>query len=85
MWFSDASIEPVKGAPTVKRICNNCGNKTEHVLVDQPYGLKIGLPFTKRPWLSTHRAYALSCPICGDVSMRISKDEAQALIRRGQA
>jgi len=85
MWFKNASIEPVKGAATVKRVCNNCGNETEHVLVDQPYGLQIGLPFTKRPWLSSHRAYSLACPTCGTLNMRLSKEQAKALITKGQA
>ena len=84
MLFYDASIEPVKGAATLKRVCDNCNNETDHILVDQPCGLKVGLPFAKRPWLSTHRTYGLACPTCGDVSTIISKDEAKAMIRKGQ-
>jgi hypothetical protein len=83
MWFKNASIEPVKGAASLTHTCDNCGNSTEHVLVDQPYGLTLGLPFTKRPWASTHKAYSLCCPTCGS-GFRISKEQAAALIRKGQ-
>ncbi len=79
MFFRNSSSERVPGAKTIKRICNNCGNETVHVLVDQPYGLQVGMPFAKRPLLSTHKAYALSCPICGDTSCRLTKEQAKAL------
>lgn len=83
MRFGNNSVEPVKGAATINRLCDNCNNVTEHFLVDQPYGLGLGLPFSKRPLLSTHRAYGLTCPICHS-GIEISRDEAQALIRRGR-
>lgn len=82
MWFKEASIDPVKNAAHFVMICDNCNNEAPHVLVDQPYGLFIGIPFTKRPWLSSHRAYALGCPVCGELTS-ITKDQAQALIRKG--
>ena len=84
MQFGQHSIELVKGAATVERLCENCNNVTDHNLVDQPTGIGFGIPFTKRPLWSSHRAYYLMCPTCS-WGERISKDEAQALIRRGQS
>lgn len=79
MWFGEHSIEAVTGAGTVKRTCENCGNETEHVLVDQPYGLGFGIPFMKRPLVSTNRAYFLACPTCGGLNLRLTKDQAMGL------
>jgi hypothetical protein len=84
MRFGDSSIEVVKGAAPVRRPCDNCKNVTDHVLMDQPQGLGFGLPFSKRPLWSTHRAYGLVCPTCRS-AVEISKDVALALIRRGQS
>jgi len=82
MWFTKFELKEVVGAGTLEKICDNCGNVGEHTLAEAPYGLGIGIPFM-RPVLSTHRAYALRCPICSDAE-RISKDEAKALMRRGK-
>lgn len=84
MQFGQHSIEVVKGAATVQRICENCGNITDHVLVDQPCGIGFGIPFMKRPLWSINRAYALACPTCS-WGTPISKDQAQSLIRKGQS
>lgn len=82
MQFGQYSIEVVQGAATVRRLCDNCNNVTDHVLVDQPCGVGIGIPFMKRPLWSSHRAHALACPTC-TWATPISKDEAEALIRKG--
>jgi|GEM_PF-2462258 len=84
MQIGQHSVEVVKGAATVKRLCDNCKNACDHVLVDQPTGLGFGIPFMKRPLWSSHRAYGLACPTCSWTTP-LSKDEAQALIRQGQA
>ncbi len=84
MRFGRNSVEVVKRAAQVRRLCDNCKNVTDHALVDEPCGLSFGLPFSKRPLWSTHRAYGLVCPIC-TWAVEISKDEAQALIRKGQS
>ena len=84
MWFTSADIDPVKGAGTIQKACENCNNETEHVLVSQPYGVAFGIPFVKKAQVFSHRAYFLACPTCGFLGDRISKDEAKALIRRGR-
>lgn len=84
MFIGQHSVEIVKGAAGLTRLCENCKNSTEHVLVDQPTGLGFGLPFAKRPLWSSHRLYGLVCPTCSWLT-EITKDEAQALIRKGQA
>jgi hypothetical protein len=80
MWFGEHSIEPVRGATTAALDCDNCSNPTKHVLVDQPHGIGFGIPFMSRPLWSSHRAYALACPICGNISATVSKDQAKALM-----
>jgi hypothetical protein len=84
MRFGEYSVKVVKGAAPVRRLCDNCNNVTDHVLVDQPYGIGFGLPFSKRPLRCMHRAYGLACPTCTS-GVEISKDEAQSLIRKGQS
>ena len=83
MWFKSPDLKPVPEAALLKRTCENCGNETEQILLDHPYGLMLGLPFMKRPWASTHKGYYLGCPICTTV-FRISKEQATALIRKGK-
>jgi hypothetical protein len=82
MWFKQSSIEVVQGADSVTRACENCHNETAHVLVDQPYGLQFGIPFMKRPLLSSHVGYFLACPVCGTLNLRLTKDQAHGLMRR---
>jgi hypothetical protein len=82
MYFGQHSIEIVTDAATVQRLCPNCGNMSEHVLVDQPCGIGFGIPFTKRPFWSSHRAYYLMCPVC-TWGERVSGDIAEALKRKG--
>ena len=84
MQFGQHSIEVVKGAATVEKLCENCNNVTNHLLVDQPHGIGISIAFMKRPLWSSGRDYALMCPTCS-WGEPISKDEAQALIRKGQS
>jgi hypothetical protein len=80
MWFKEASIEVVEEASALEKICDNCNNVSDHVLADQPYGVMVGIPFAKRPWLSSHRQYVLVCPICMHFE-QVSKDVADALVR----
>jgi hypothetical protein len=84
MRFGQKSVEIVKGAATKLRHCGNCENAINHVLMNQPSGVGFSLSFSKRPFCSTHRAYGLVCPIC-TWGFEISKDEAQALIRKGKS
>lgn len=84
MYFTRHSIEAVKGAATVERLCDNCHNVAHHVLADQPTGIGVGIPFMKRPFWSSHRAYFLVCPVCEELAT-VTTDEAQALIRKGAA
>lgn len=84
MQIGHHSVEVVKGAAKVERLCENCKNVRNFVLVDQPTGIGIGLPFMKRPFWSSHRVYALVCPTCSWTEP-LSKDAAQALIRKGQS
>lgn len=84
MWFKEASIEVVEEASALEKICDNCNNVSDHVLADQPYGVMVGIPFTKRPWLSSHRQYVLVCPICMYFE-QVSKDVAAALVRHAQS
>lgn len=86
MIFKENSVEPVKGAATVSRLCLRCNNQTDHILCDQPTGLMLTVPiigmFMKRPLASTSRAYFLGCPICQELT-QVSKDIAEGLIRKG--
>lgn len=82
MWFTHHSIEVVRNSNTVTRSCENCGNEGDHVLVDQPYGVGIGIPFMKRPLVSSHRGYFLACPTCGTLNLRLTKDQAKGLMHK---
>ncbi|AMV16392.1 hypothetical protein [Planctomyces sp. SH-PL14] len=83
MFFGQFSIEPVDGAPPLEKVCGRCSNIAPHVLVDQPCGIAVGIPFLRRPFWSSHRGYFLACPICGQLN-EISHDAAQAMIRKGK-
>lgn len=44
--------------------CMRCGTLTLHVVIEQPHGLAIKLPFARKPIASTGRDYALICNSC---------------------
>jgi len=83
VYFKEWAVQAVEGAGTVRRICENCSNEADHVLATQPGGVAVGLPWAKKPCASTHRAYYLACPICGALNVKLSRDQARALMRKG--
>jgi hypothetical protein len=44
--------------------CPNCGSVTLHVVVEQPTGLAIKIPFVSKPLASTGKEYGLVCNGC---------------------
>ena len=82
MFYKNYDFQEVKGANKVKMSCDECKNETEHFLVYVPHGLVIGLPFLKKPWLSSNKSYGLACSLCGKPSYKISKEQAQSLINK---
>lgn len=44
--------------------CSSCGMLTFHVVVEQPTGLGIKLPFARKPLATTGRDYGLVCNSC---------------------
>ena len=64
MRFKQQDISRVPNAQTVEINCSHCNNTREHILVEQPYGVSFGLPFMSKPLWSSHKAFALMCPVC---------------------
>lgn len=79
MYFKDYEAFRVEDTKTVKMVCSNCGNESEHEACAEPVGITFGLPFAKKPWLSSHKRYYLICPICKNATKQIKKDEVLAL------
>jgi len=82
VWFAQHSIEPVPGAPAVHMECPNCAGDRDHVVLDQPTGIGFGLPFSKRPLVSSHRKHYLGCPVCGFLHVLEKHHTAQILAHR---
>lgn len=82
MFIKNYGLQEVKNSKRIKRICDICNNECEHILVDEPSGLFIGLPFAKRPWLSSSKHFYLQCTICGKPNKILTKDEAKSLMNK---
>ena len=78
MFITQWDSTKVASAPTVKMVCGNCGNETEHELHEFPVGLSIGIPFFRKPLLSAHKYYYV-CPTCHNASKEITKEQVRAL------
>lgn len=68
----------LENAKTTSFLCSNCNNTTEHFVFVAPYGPQAGLIFLKKPILGA-RKYFLACPICGNLTKEITKEQALAL------
>ncbi|MEW4530452.1 hypothetical protein [Maioricimonas sp. JC845] len=44
--------------------CSNCGSLSLHVVVEQPTGLGIKLPFARKPLATTGKVFGLVCNDC---------------------
>jgi len=67
----------VEGTKTVSIQCTHCHNQTEHrVHVSHSFG--IGIIFMKTPLLSLKKYY-LVCPVCGNASQELNKEQVNAL------
>lgn len=81
MQFGQQSIAEVKGAASVQRLCDRCGNVSDHVLVDQPYAIGIGIPFMRPLGQATARMPCLPEMLVYFESPRTK----HRLIRRGRS
>lgn len=78
MFLKDYELFFVKNTKTVKMICDNCGNDSEHQVFEEPKGIVVGFPLAKKPWLAMKNYYLL-CPICKKGGKKINKDQVNAL------
>ena len=82
MYIKEFGLHEIKDSKRIIRICDICKNESEQILMYEPSGLTIGLPFAKKPWLSSSKHFFLFCTVCGKPSKLLTKDEAQSLIKK---
>lgn len=62
--------------------CPKCGTLTLHVVVEQPTGLAIKIPFMRKPLASTGKDYGLICNDCTATAGISGKPFADKLMNR---
>ena len=66
--------------------CPNCSNEVDFQLIWCKAGPGLGIPvlmwFTDAVTITTHKRYALGCPVCG-YTETITRDVAKGLIAEG--
>lgn len=62
--------------------CTECCGLTLHVLVEQPTGLGIKIPFARKPIATTNRDYGLVCNNCTQTTGISGKKVVESLERR---
>jgi hypothetical protein len=75
-----ATVKP-EIAPVVYP-CANCGTLTFHVVVEQPTGLGIKLPFARKPLATTGKDYGLVCNSCTSTTGITGRHLIEMLERR---
>lgn len=78
MFFMRGKAWPLEGAQAVQRICSNCNNTSGHVVYVAPHGPQLGLIFLRKPLVGL-RKYFLVCPVCGQSSQELTKEQAFAM------
>ncbi|MBN2577631.1 MAG: hypothetical protein JXB10_01390 [Pirellulales bacterium] len=75
-------ITVLSSIPPILYPCTNCGSITLHVVGEQPTGIGIQIPFTKKPLASTGRGYHLICNECTTISTQLKKETITMLESR---
>lgn len=61
--------------------CPHCRNTADHIIYVAPHGFQLGLAFMSRPLLGGKK-YFFACPTCGNLTREITKEQAEALVRK---
>jgi 6,7-dimethyl-8-ribityllumazine synthase len=59
--------------------CTQCNGYRFHVLCEQPSGLALIIPFTRRAIASTHKGYQVVCASCTVVNGRLERADVDKL------
>ena len=62
--------------------CTNCAGLTLHVAIEQPTGVGIKLPFTRKPLASTGRDFGIVCNNCTCTTGISGREIIESLERR---
>jgi hypothetical protein len=63
---------------TIQETCAQCHNTGEHFVYVAPVGFQMGVSFRRKPLVGA-RKYFLACPVCGNLSKELSREQALAL------
>jgi Zn finger protein HypA/HybF involved in hydrogenase expression len=83
MFLKTYSGWKLENTKLVELKCDACNNTSEHYVYVHPYGPQLGLIFLKKPLL-TKKQYFLACPICRNLTVELTEQQAMSLKEQGQ-